>query len=129
VIDKPVDDRQRARRRSRYCPSVSDQGAAFAVDPDELAALRRVLDDATQVLGTARSRLADVRSSSSEWAADGTLPIGLARFLDAMDWAVDSARSGVSSLVSDVVAASHGYRAAEDRARSSGNAHDRDANS
>ena len=108
---------------------MSDQGAAFAVDPDELAALGRVLDDATQVLGTARSRLADIRSSSSEWAADGTLPIGLTRFLDAIDWAVDSARSRASSLVADVAAASRGYRAAEDRALLSGNVHDRDANS
>jgi hypothetical protein len=107
---------------------VIDQGAAFAVDPDELAVLGRVLDDATQVLATARGRLEAVRSSSSEWAADGTLPLGLSRFLEAIDWAVDSARGGASSLVTDVIGASRSYQEAEDSARLGGGVRDRDAN-
>ncbi|HEX2809085.1 MAG TPA: hypothetical protein VHN80_23220 [Kineosporiaceae bacterium] len=108
---------------------MSDLEAAFAVDPDELASLGRALDDATQVLATARRRLEDVRSGASEWAADGTLPLGLTRFLDAIDWAVDSARDGASCLVSDVGAAARGYRDAEDSARLRDVVPDRDANS
>ena len=106
-----------------------DQRASFAVDPDELASLGRVLGEAAQVLATARRRLEDVRSGASEWAADGTLPVGLSRFLDAIDWAVDSARGGASSLVTDLAAASGGYRSAEDSARLRAGARDRDANS
>jgi len=95
---------------------VSDQGAAFAVDPGELAALGRVLDDAAQVLAAARGRLDGVRSNAPEWAADGDLPIGLARLLDALDWAVNSARDHTASLSADVIGASRGYRSAEDAA-------------
>ena len=94
-----------------------DQGTAFAVDPDQLASLGRELGEATQVLAAALRRLEDVRSSASDWAADGTLPLGLSRFLDAVGWAVDSARGGASSLVTDLAGASNHYRAADDPAR------------
>jgi len=111
-----------------YRVGVSDQGAVFAVDPDELAALGRVLDDTAQVLGVARGRLAGVRAEAPGWAADGDLPIGVARLLEALDWAVSSAREQTSSLSVDLIGASRGYRAAEDASRSGAVPADRDAN-
>jgi hypothetical protein len=85
----------------------------FAVDPDELAALGRVLDDTAQMLGAARGRLSGVRADAPGWAADGDLPIGVARLLEALDWAVNSARGHTAALSADLIGASGGYRAAE----------------
>lgn len=99
--------------RAASSGAVSSGASSFAVDPDELTALARVLDDLSRSLETAGDRLVRIRAGSGEWAVDGNLPGGLGRLLDALTGALRDAGSGATDLSDRLARAGSGYCAAE----------------